>query len=324
MKVLVTGGAGFIGSHLADHWLAQGAQVTVIDNLSTGRRQNLEHQTGCPRFRFVEGDVQDRAVMTALVDQHDIVFHLAAVVGVRHVLADPLQGILTNVHGTEMVLSLAQQVHRRVVFASTSEIYGKNPRVPFAEDDPSVLGPTRVARWSYAASKILDEHLCMAYYARGLPVSIVRYFNAYGPRLDPQGYGSVVASFITQALARQPLTVHGDGAQTRCFTYVQDTVEGTVSAAQHDEALGQAFNIGSDAEISILELADTILRLTGSDAGKALVPYQQAYGTGFEDTLRRVPDVRKARDILGFCSRVPLEQGLSRTIAWFSDKQAHP
>jgi UDP-glucose 4-epimerase len=321
MKVLITGGAGFIGSHLADRWLAQGAQVTVIDNLSAGRRQNLEDHAGCSRFRFVEGDVQDRAVMADLVDQHDVVFHLAAVVGVRNVLADPLQGILTNVRGTELVLALAHQTHRRVVFASTSEVYGKSTHLPFAEDDSSVLGSTRVARWSYAASKILDEHLCMAYHARGLAVSIVRYFNAYGPRLDPQGYGSVVASFIMQAQARQPLTVHGDGRQTRCFTYIDDIVEGTVAASRHEAALGNAFNIGSDTEISILELADTIVRLTKSDAGKVLVPYQQAYGVGFEDTFRRVPDVRRARDLLGFHAHTPLEQGLLRTIVWFSNHQ---
>ncbi len=322
MRVLITGGAGFIGSHLADHWLAHGAGVTVVDNLSTGRRLNLEHQTGVPRFRFIEGDVLDRTLMSELIEQHDLICHLAAVVGVKRVLSDPLTAIQQNVGGTEVVLALAQQYHRRVVFASTSEVYGKNPHVPFAEDDPSVLGSTRTTRWCYAVSKILDEHLCLAYHHRGLPVSIVRYFNAYGPRLDPRGYGSVIAMFVTQALARQPLTVHGQGRQTRCFTYVQDTVQGTALAAQRPEALGQAFNIGHSGEISILELAKLVQRLTRSDAGIILTPYEHVYGAGFEDTERRVPNIGKARDLLGFCAEVTLEQGLQRTIAWFSENQA--
>jgi UDP-glucose 4-epimerase len=321
MRILITGGAGFIGSHLADQWLSLGAEVTVVDNLSTGRRENLEHLRGFSGFRFIEGSVLDRGLMAQLISDHDIVCHLAAVVGVRRVLSDPLQCVLQNVGGAEVVLALAYQYHRRVVFASTSEIYGKGLRVPFAEDDVSVLGSTNVARWSYAASKIVDEHLCFAYSAQGLPVSIVRYFNAYGPRLDPTGYGSVVATFVEQALSGEPLTVHGDGCQTRCFTYVDDAVRATVAAAQSQQALGEAFNVGANTEVSINDLAQMVLHLTGSRAGLTHVPYAQAYAAGFEDTPRRVPDTSKARRSLGFDSQISLQEGLQRTIDWFSNRK---
>lgn len=322
MKVLVTGGAGYIGSHLADRFLAEGAAVTVIDNLSVGQRCNIEHNLKSPRFRFVEGDVLDRRLMEDLVQGHDLVCHLAAVVGVRRVLADPLQTILQNVGGTEMVLALAHKYGRHVLFASTSEIYGKSNNVPFAEDDDRVLGSTRIARWAYSTGKALDEHLCLAYYERGLPVSIVRYFNSYGPRLDSKGYRSVVATFITQAMANRPLTVHHDGQQTRCFTYIDDTVRGSVLAATKTEALGQAFNIGSDVETSVLELARLVLRLTESSAELTFVPYSEAYGADFEDMPRRVPDVSKAERLLGFRAEVSLEEGLQKTIAWFRNRPA--
>jgi UDP-glucose 4-epimerase len=317
MKVLITGGAGYIGSHLADRFLAEDASVTVVDNLSSGQRRNIEHNLSCARFRFVEGDILDRALMEDLIEGHDLVCHLAAVVGVRRVLADPLQAILQNVGGTELVLALAHKHGRRVLFASTSEVYGKNPNVPFAEEDDRVLGATRLSRWAYSTGKALDEHLCFAYHSQGLPVSIVRYFNSYGPRVDAEGYASVLATFIAQALAGQPLTVHEDGQQTRCFTYVADTVQGSLLAATKTEAVGQAFNIGNHMEVKILELAGLILRLTGAGSGIVFVPYEEAYGAGFEDTLRRVPEVSKAQRLLGFRAQVPLEEGLQRTIAWF-------
>ncbi len=317
VKVLITGGAGYIGSHLADRFLAEDAAVTVVDNLSSGRRRNIEHNLGCARFRFVEGDVLDRPLMEDLVEGHDLVCHLAAIVGVRRVLANPLRAILQNVGGTELVLALANKHGRRVLFASTSEIYGKSPNAPFAEEDDRVLGTTQLSRWAYSTGKALDEHLCFAYHNQGLPVSIVRYFNSYGPRLDVRGYASVIGIFITQALAGEPLTVHQRGEQTRCFTYVADTVEGSLLAATKREALGQAFNIGSDREITILELAKIILRLTSASSEITLVSYEKAFGPGFEDVPRRVPAVSKAQRLLGFRAKAPLEEGLHKTIAWF-------
>lgn len=320
MKALITGGAGFIGSHLADALLREGATVTVVDNLSTGHRFNLAQHAGSTAFRLVDGDVLDKGLMEPLVQGHDLICHLAAIVGVRRVLADPLQCIVQSVHGTEVVLALANKYGCRVLFASSSEVYGKSDRVPFAEDDDRLLGPTRATRWSYATAKALDEHLCLAYHAQGLPVSIVRYFNAYGPRMDPTGYASVVATFIAQALAGQPLSVHHDGSQTRCFTYVEDTVRGTILAATRQKALGEVFNIGTERESSVLELAQLVLQLTGSAAEPVFVPYSEAFGAGFEAVPRRVPDTRKAARLLGFRAAVPLEEGLMDTIAWFRER----
>lgn len=317
MKALVTGGAGFIGSHLVDALLAGGWQVVVLDNLSTGRLANLAHLTGEPRLTFVEGDVCDAGLVGRLVRGCEVVYHLAAVVGVKYVLDDPLGGIYTNVHGTENVLAAAARHGARVCFASTSELYGLSKDVPFAEPSARVLGPTWVPRWSYATAKALGEHLCFAYHARGLAVSIVRYFNAYGPRLHPAGYGSVVARFIGQALAGEPLTVHGDGRQSRAFTYVADSVRGTILAGTEAAALGEAFNIGGDVETSIVDLARAIVDLTGSPSPISFQPYEAAYGPNFADPQRRLPDVTKARRLLGFSAQVPLAEGLARTIAWF-------
>lgn len=317
MKALVTGGAGFIGSHLVDALLAGGWQVVVLDNLSTGRLANLAHLTGEPRLTFVEGDVCDAGLVGRLVRGCEVVYHLAAVVGVKYVLDDPLGGIYTNVHGTENVLAAAARHGARVCFASTSELYGLSKDVPFAEPSARVLGPTWVPRWSYATAKALGEHLCFAYHGRGLAVSIVRYFNAYGPRLHPAGYGSVVARFIGQALAGEPLTVHGDGRQSRAFTYVADSVRGTILAGTEAAALGEAFNIGGDVETSIVDLARAIVDLTGSPSPISFQPYEAAYGPNFADPQRRLPDVTKARRLLGFSAQVPLAEGLARTIAWF-------
>jgi len=317
MKALVTGGAGFIGSHLVDGLLADGWQVVVLDNLSTGRLANLAHLAHERRLTFVEGDVCDAGLVARVVRGCQVVFHLAAVVGVKYVLDNPLGGIHTNVCGTENVLAAAARYGARVCFASTSELYGQNSTVPFAEDSPRVLGPTWIPRWSYATAKALGEHLCFAYHKRGLQVSVVRYFNAYGPRLHPAGYGSVVARFITQALAGEPLTVHGDGRQSRAFTYVADTVRGTILAGTQTAALGQAFNIGAEAETSIVELAHTIVALTGSSSVVSFQPYEAAYGPNFADPQRRLPDVGKARRLLGFSAQVPLADGLARTIDWF-------
>lgn len=317
MNVLITGGAGYIGSHLADRLLADGHSVVALDDLSTGRVENIAHHQGNPRFAWIQGDVRDAALVARLVERCDVVFHLAAVVGVGHVIRDPLRCVQVNVGGTEAVLAAAFAHRRRVVFASSSEVYGKSDRVPFREEDDRILGATWIPRWAYAVSKALDEHLCFAYADRGLAVSIVRYFNSYGPRMDGRGYGSVVARFIAQALNGEPLTVYGDGQQTRCFTYISDTVEGTLRAGTRAEALGQAFNIGSDREITVQGLAEMILALTGSPSRLVYVPHEQVFGAHFEDAPRRRPAVDKARRLLGFEAAVSLEQGLQHTIRWF-------
>jgi len=314
--VLITGGAGFIGSHLADALLAGGREVFVIDNLSTGSIDNIAHLKGHARFHYTIDTVTNAPVLAELVDQSDLVFHLAAAVGVRNILADPLAAINTNVRGTEVVLGLAFRYWKRTVIASTSEIYGKADHLPSKEDDDRILGSTAVTRWSYSMSKAIDEHFAFAYAAKGLPVAIVRYFNSYGPRLDERGYGSVVANFARQALRGEPITVHGDGLQTRCFTYITDTVAGTLLAGEVDAAVGEAFNIANPIEISILDLARTVKRLTRSKSPMAFVPYEAYYGEGFEDTRRRVPSIDKAKRLLGFAPHVDLEAGLKRTLVW--------
>ncbi|HSD51560.1 MAG TPA: GDP-mannose 4,6-dehydratase [Candidatus Methylomirabilis sp.] len=316
MRVIVTGGAGYIGSHLVDALLKQGDEVLVIDNLSTGTIENLRHLLGHPAFHFINDSILNEPLLERFVPSMDRIYHLAAAVGVRNVLQDPLAAINTNVRGTEVVLGLAFKYWKRVVLASTSEIYGKATHVPYHEDDDRVLGTTGVARWSYSMSKAIDEHFALAYAAKGLPVAIVRYFNSYGPRLDERGYGSVVANFIRQALRGEPITVHGDGKQTRCFTYIDDTVAGTLLAGEVSGAVGEAFNIGSTRETSILEVAKTIKRLTRSKSPIEFVPYASYYGEGFEDTRRRVPSVDKAKRLLGFSPKIDLETGLRKTIAW--------
>ncbi len=317
MRILITGGAGYIGSHLSDALIDAGHQVTVLDNLSTGRLTNISHLLGHTRFRLICDSILNARLVDQLVAEADVVYHLAATVGVKHVVEDPLKCIVANVRGTEVVLESAYRYWRRVVVASSSEVYGKSEKAPLSEDDDSVLGPTAVGRWSYALSKAVDEHLAFAYHRQGLPASVVRYFNSYGPRLDPRGYGSVVARFINQALDGQPITVYDDGRQTRCFTYIDDTVNGTLLVGTLAEAEGKTFNIGNDRETSILELAHMVRDMVDTELEIRHVPYAQAYGPRFEETRRRVPDTRRARDLLGFEANVPLEDGLQRTIDWF-------
>ena len=314
---MVTGGAGYIGSHLVDALIAADNHVTVLDNLSTGRVANIQHLLGHPRFRFVCDTLLNDPLVDRLVAEAEVVYHLAAMVGVKYVVEDPLQCIVTNVRGTEVVLECAYRYWRRVVVASSSEVYGKSEKVPLSEDDDSLLGPTAVGRWSYALAKALDEHLAFAYHRQGLPVSVVRYFNSYGPRLDPRGYGSVVARFISQALSGQPITVYDDGQQTRCLTYVDDTVRGTLLAAALPQAEGRAFNIGNGRETSVLELAQMVRETIGAQVEITHIPYGQAYGPQFEETRRRVPDTTRSRDLLGFEAKVSLEDGLQRTVDWF-------
>ena len=317
MRVLVTGGAGYIGSHLVDRLVHLGHNVSVIDNLSTGSLQNLHGAQ--PHIEFVEGSILDEALVQRLVRDTDVVFHLAAAVGVGHIVEKPLASLITNVRGAEHVIGAAMAYDRRLLVASTSEIYGKTKKMPMSEDDDRVLGSTTIARWGYSTAKAIDEHLALAHAAEGRRVSVVRYFNSYGPRLDPRGYGSVVANLMRQALNNEPLTVHGDGTQTRCFTYVTDTVECTVRAGLDDGAQGLVFNVGNDRETTILELARKIIALTGSRSDVSFVSYEARYGKGFEDTVRRVPDVRRARDLLNFSASIDLDEGLQRTLTWWRE-----
>ena len=322
MRILVTGGAGYIGSNLVDALLSKGHRVSVVDNLSTGRISNIQHLLGHERFHFVNDTILNDELMDRLIADVDQVYHLAAVAGVKHVVDNPLQGIRTNILGTELVLDKARRHWKRTVIASSSEVYGKNPNLPWSEEDDCLLGPTTVKRWSYALSKSVDEHCALAHARDGFPVSIVRYFNSYGPRMNPNGYGSVVARFVSQAISGQPITVYGDGNQTRCFTYIADTVRGTMLAGTVPEGIGKVFNIGANWETTTTALAELVRDLVGSDSTIVNVPHQRIFGERFEDTRRRVPDIRRAVEILGFRAETPLEDGLEATIAWF--RQAWP
>ncbi|MEW5945311.1 MAG: GDP-mannose 4,6-dehydratase [bacterium] len=315
-KALITGGCGVIGSHLIDALLDRGAFVTVIDNLSTGKITNVEHNLDNPRLHLINDSILNEALMDELIRDCTVVFHLAAAVGVKYICDDPLRGILTNVRGAEIVFACAFKYWKRVVFASTSEVYGRSDRIPFAEDGERVLGPTFIDRWSYSTGKAVDEHLAFAYSRKGLAVSVLRYFNSYGPRIDESGYGSVAAKFISQALRGAPITVHGDGRQTRCFTYIDDTIRGTLLAAESSRAKGEAFNIGSNRETSIEELAHMVREITGSPSKIVHVPYEDYYGEYYEDTRRRIPNIEKAGKMLGFEPVVELEEGLAKTVDW--------
>jgi UDP-glucose 4-epimerase len=317
---LVTGGAGFVGSHLVDALLEAGHTVTVLDDLSVGKTRNFAHQLDHPNFRFVKGSILDKELVTQLVAQADGIYHLAAVVGVKYVVEDPLHGMQVNVKGTETILEVACERGCKVLLASSSETYGRSAWVPFAEEDVTVIGPTSVPRWSYAISKLLDEHLAFAYYRqKGLPATAVRYFNVYGPRLDPRGYGSVIARFINQALDGEALTVYGNGQQTRSFTFVADTVRGTVATMETPESNGQTFNIGNSCEITMNKLAEQIREIIGVNVDIVHVPYAQAYGAAFEDTPRRLPNTARATKVLGFQATTSLEEGLHQTIEWFKE-----
>ena len=317
MRILITGGAGFIGSNLVDTLTEQDHEITVIDDLSVGKITNIEHHLESEHFHFINDTILNVATLERLVRQADLIYHLAAVVGPKYVVEDPLGTIITNVRGTENVLELAFKYWVKTVIASSSEVYGKSTAVPLSEDNDRILGSTIVRRWSYSDAKAIDEYFALAYAKKGLPVAVVRYFNAYGPRLDPRGYGSVIAKFVTQALRGEPLTVYDDGRQSRCFTYVADTIKGTILAATIKEAAGQIFNIGSNRETTILELTTLIRQLTDAASEIVHVPYETAYGPAFEDPRRRVPDVTRAREVLGFEAQTPLEEGLRRTLEWF-------
>jgi UDP-glucose 4-epimerase len=318
MKFLITGGAGFIGSHLAGTLLERGDEVYAIDNLSTGSIENIEHLKDHPRFHYTIDTIFNEPVTAELVDRVDTIFHLAAAVGVRLIVESPVHTIETNVHGTETILTLANKKKKKVIVASTSEVYGKNRNVPFREDSDLVMGPTSKGRWSYACSKAIDEFLALAYFKeKKLPVVIVRLFNTVGPRQTGQ-YGMVIPTFVKQALSARPITVFGDGKQSRCFTDVSEVVKGLADLAVHPEAVGQVFNIGTTNEITILDLAKKVKEMTGSKAEIVLVPYEKAYEEGFEDMPRRVPDISKIQELIGYKPSLTLEQTLQRVIDFFS------
>jgi len=319
MKALVTGGAGYIGSNLVDRLRREGYEVWVVDNLSQGKVQNIAHHLDDAHFHFINDTILNQSLMERVISHVDVIYHLAAVVGVKYVVQNPLQAIITNVRGTEIVLELAHKYWKKTLIASTSEIYGKSEQVPLAENSDRLLGPTSVDRWAYSDSKAIDEYFALAYHKLGLPVVVVRYFNSYGPRLDAKGYGSVIARFVNQAMRGEPITVYDDGKQTRSFTYVDDTIQGTFLASNCPEAAGRFFNIGSSQEISVVELAHKVKTLLGSPSPIVFVPYTQAFGNNFEETRRRLPDVRLAEQTFGFRATVPLDDGLRRTIAWFQE-----
>jgi UDP-glucose 4-epimerase len=317
MRALITGGAGFIGSHLSDALLAAGHQVGVIDDLSTGSMENIAHLTSHPGFRYTIDSITNEPLLAELIDGSDIVFHLAAAVGVKKIVEQPVHTIETNVHGTEVVLKHANKKKKLVIIASTSEVYGKSTDVPFREGADLVLGATVKHRWAYACSKLIDEFLALAYWKeKKLPIVIVRLFNTVGPRQTGQ-YGMVLPTFVRQALSGQPITVFGDGTQTRSFTYVADVVDALVKLAQEPRAIGEVFNIGNTEEVTIADLAERVKRMTDSASPVQFIPYDQAYEAGFEDMPRRVPDISKVRNLVGYEPRLSLDEIVCRVVEHF-------
>jgi len=314
MKILITGGAGFIGSHLAEELLKQGHQVRVIDDLSTGSIENIRHLEDHPNFSYTIETILDREVLGMVAHGVDRIYHLAAAVGVQLIVEEPLRTLQTNIEGTESVLKVANANRAKVLIASTSEIYGKNLNAPFKENDDRILGSTTKTRWSYSTSKAVDEILALAYHReKRLPVVVVRLFNTCGPRQTGQ-YGMVIPRFVRQALRNEPITIFGDGQQTRCFCFVGDTVRALMSLMDSRKAEGEIFNVGSSREISIEDLANLIIKMTDSSSNMEFIPYHIAYEEGFEDMLRRVPDTSKILEFVGFKTEVDLEELLERVI----------
>jgi UDP-glucose 4-epimerase len=315
MRALITGGAGFIGSHLADALLERGDSVIALDNLATGRHDNVRHHLGDPRFEFVLNSIINADLVDDLVARSDFVFHLAAAVGVKLIVDRPLESLLTNVRGSEIVLDKAHKHGKKVLVTSTSEIYGKNSAVPLHEDEDRVLGSPLIGRWSYSTSKAVEEILAYTYWkAKGLPTVIARLFNTVGPRQSAE-YGMVIPRFIDQAVSGRDLTVYGDGRQTRCFGYVGDIVPALIALMECPEAEGMAVNLGSTEEVSMLELANLVIELTGSRSKIRFVPFEEAYGPGFEDLIRRVPDTARARKLIGFEPLTSLREIVEHMIA---------
>lgn len=314
MRVFITGGAGFIGSHLAERLLARGDQVLILDDLSTGQMENIEHLIGDPSFDYRIGSALDAPLVGELVDRCDVTVHLAAAVGVRLIVERPVHTIETNTRGTEVVLAAATKKRKLVVVASTSEVYGKSPNIPFREDQDLQLGPTTHSRWAYACSKALDEWLAFAYQReKGLPVIVIRFFNTVGPR-QTGAYGMVLPAFAGQAIQNQPITVYGSGSQSRCFGHVRDAVEGLLRLMASADAVGDVFNIGATEEVSIDALAELVRTTAGSTSEIVHIPYKEAYAAGFEDMQRRVPDVSKLERVTGFRPSIPLRQIVSDVV----------
>ena len=319
MRALITGGAGFIGSHLGEKLLDLGYKVTIIDDLSTGRMENIKHLTANKNYSFAIENILNETVMDRLISECDIIFHLAASVGVELIVERPVEVIETNILGTEMVLKIANRYKKKTLITSTSEIYGKSTKVPFKEEDDSLMGPTTKNRWSYACSKAIDEFLALAYYQeKKLPVVIARLFNTVGPRQTGR-YGMVIPRFVAFALKKEPLLVYGDGHQSRCFTYVDDTVEYLVRLSRLPEAEGEIFNVGNNREIKILDLAEKIRKLVGSSSEILLVPYDEAFAKGFEDMRRRIPDISKVCKCTGYKAQYDLDTTLERVIAYVKE-----
>src|SRR5512139_3725301 len=316
-RSLITGGAGFIGSHLAEALLAQGQHVVVIDDLSTGRLENITPLIDHPQFQFVNETIRNDSVMDRLVSDCDVIYHLAAAVGVELIIKDPVRTIETNLFGTEIVLKLARRYRRKVLLASTSEVYGKSEDLPFREEADRVMGSTTKSRWSYAESKAIDEFLALAYHKQfDLPVVICRFFNTVGPR-QAGTYGMVIPRFVKWALAGEPIRVYGSGDQSRCFCNVKDTVRAVIALAAEPKAVGEIYNVGSQEEISVADLARRVIARTGSSSQLVFVPYDQAYEKGFEDMLRRVPNTAKIKAAIGWQPTISLDQTLDEVAAYF-------
>lgn len=320
MKYLVTGAAGFIGSYICTALLAQGNEVWGIDDLSQGNMERLEHLKNHPRFHFRKSCISEQKLLQDIIEKVDVIYHLAAVVGVKRYVEEPVRVIDVNVCFTSKLFELAWRFGKKVVFTSTSEIYGKNTDVPFHERTNRVYGPSTTDRWCYAISKSASEHLCLGYIKKGLKAVIIRYFNVYGPQADSSAYGGVATRFINQILTGKPLTVHGNGTQTRCFTYIDDIVKGTIEAGSYPYAEGRIFNLGHRRETSILELAQLILGISGIKGEIVFQPYQDFYGTSYEDIPRRIPDLSAAEQILKYNPVTTLEEGLKKTFKWYQSK----
>ena len=317
MHMLITGGAGFIGSHLAEALLSQGHTVTAVDNLSTGRLANLDPVRDHPQFQFIYESVTNETVMDRLASTSDVIFHLAAAVGVELIVKDPVRTLETNIQGSEMMLRLARRYRTKILIASTSEVYGKSTAIPFREDADRVMGPTTKSRWSYAESKAIDEFLALAYHKQfDVPIIICRFFNTVGPR-QTGSYGMVIPRLVAQALAGQPLTVYGSGQQTRCFCNVRDTVRAIVGLAAAPAAVGGIYNVGSQEEVTIRELAERVRARAGSASAIVCVPYDEAYEVGFEDMQRRVPALDRVREIIDWAPTVRLDETLDEVIRFF-------